>query len=73
MIAKFSAAGGINGGGFYDPNGSGTGGIPDGLVISEGELLWGELGSTYNVIGFDENGILHVGSMTAQAALDSKY
>ena len=71
MIAKFGAVGGINGGGFYDPNGSGTGGIPDGLVISDGELLWGESGSTYNVIGFDENGILHVGSMTAQAALDA--
>ena len=71
MIAKFGASGGINGGGFYDPNGSGTGGIPDGLVISEGELLWGELGGTYNVIGFDKNGILHVGSMTAQAALDA--
>ena len=71
MIAKFGAVGGINGGGFYDPNGSGTGGIPDGLVISGGELLWGESGSTYNVIGFDENGILHVGSMTAQAALDA--
>lgn len=71
MIAKFGAIGGINGGGFYDPNGSGTGGIPDGLVISGGELLWGESGSIYNVIGFDENGILHVGSMTAQAAIDA--
>lgn len=70
MIARYGAVGGINGGGFYDPNGSGTGGIPDGLVISEGELLWGNPGSTYNVIGFDGDGILHVGNMTASRALD---
>lgn len=69
MAAKYGALGGINAGGFYDPNGSGKGGIPDGLVINDGELIWGNATTAYNVIGFDGDGILHVGSMTGNTAL----
>ena len=50
--------------------GKGTGGIPDGIVIYEGELLWGDLNGGYNLAGLDGDGILHVGYMTAQHALD---
>ena len=50
--------------------GVGTGGEPDGLVISEGRLKWGSLGTTYGIIGIDNNNVLVVGDMTAQAALD---
>lgn len=70
MIEKYDCIAGTNAGGFDDPNGKGTGGIPDGLVIYEGKLLWGEPGSGYNLAGLDQNGILHVGTMTAQHALD---
>lgn len=70
MIDKYGAVAGTNAGGFDDPNGTGTGGIPDGIVIYEGELKWGSLGSTYNLAGLDKNGILHVGNMTAAHALD---
>jgi len=70
MIKKYGAVAGTNAGGFYDPNGTGTGGIPEGIVIYEGELKWGSPGSTYNLAGIDKNGILHVGNMTAQRALD---
>ena len=70
MIDKYGAVAGTNAGGFYDPNGSGTGGIPDGIVIYEGELKWGSPGTTYNLAGLDKNGILHVGNMTAAHALD---
>lgn len=70
MIDKYSAVAGTNAGGFDDPNGTGTGGIPEGIVIYEGELKWGSLGSTYNLAGLDKNGILHVGNMTAAHALD---
>ena len=70
MIRKYGAVAGTNAGGFYDPNGQGTGGIPEGIVISEGELLWGNLSSTYNVAAIDKNGILHVGNMTGQHALN---
>ncbi len=71
MIEHYDAIAGTNAGGFYDPNGNGTGGIPAGIVIYEGELLWGNRGSYYSLAGIDADGLLHVGKMTAQAALDS--
>lgn len=70
MIEKYDCIAGTNAGGFYDPNGTGTGGIPEGIVIYEGELLWGELYSSYSLAGIDADGILHVGLMTGQHALD---
>lgn len=70
MIQKYDCIAGTNAGGFYDPNGTGTGGIPEGIVIYEGELLWGELQGSYSLAGLDADGILHVGYMTAQHALD---
>ncbi len=70
MIDKYDAVAGTNAGGFYDPDGQGTGGIPEGIVIYEGELKWGEPGESYDLAGLDENGILHVGRMTASHALD---
>ncbi len=70
MIEKYDAVAGTNAGGFYDPNGTGTGGIPDGIVIYEGNLAWGNTGTSYSLAGLDKNGILHVGNMTGQEALD---
>ena len=70
MIDHYGAVGGTNAGGFYDPNGNGTGGVPDGIVIYEGKLLWGNPGSYYSLAGIDKDGILHVGRITAKAALD---
>ena len=70
MVAKYNGVAGINAGGFNDENGRGNGGIPQGLVVVDGELVWGSLNSTYNVIGFDKNHILHVGTMTGQQAMD---
>lgn len=70
MIKNNQAVGGINAGGFFDPGGGGNGGIPDGLVICDGKLMWGDKGVDCSVIGFDSKGILHVGTMTAQEALD---
>lgn len=71
MIDKYGAVAGTNAGGFDDPNGTGTGGIPDGIVIYEGELKWGKLHESYSLAGIDGNGILHVGTMTGQRALDA--
>ncbi len=71
FIEKYGAIAGTNAGGFYDPNGMGNGGTPDGLVIRDGKLAFGSLYSHYvDVIGFDSSRVLHVGDMTAQAALD---
>ena len=71
FIEKYNAIGGTNAGGFYDPNGGGNGGTPDGLVIRDGKIAWGAPGSWYiNVIGFDGENKLHVGDMSGQQALD---
>lgn len=68
MINKYGAVGGTNAGGFVDPNGTGTGGIPDGIVMSRGELIWGDESSAYSLAGLDKNGILYVGRMTGARA-----
>lgn len=70
IVNRYGAIAGVNGGGFEDENGMGNGGTPIGLVISNGELLAGELNKTYDIAGFDSNNILVVGSMTGQQALD---
>ncbi|MBR1496483.1 MAG: phosphodiester glycosidase family protein [Oscillospiraceae bacterium] len=70
MIEKYDALAGINGGGFYDPGGGGSGDTPDGIVIANGELMWGAEATSSTVIGFDADGILHVGWMSAAEALE---
>ncbi len=54
----------INGGGFNDPNYSGTGGYPIGATIVDGKIITnGEYGwnvQTGGIIGFDKEGILHL-------------
>lgn len=73
FIKKYDAIGGTNAGGFYDPDGTGNGGTPDGLVIGDGKILWGgEDYVHYCVIGFDENNILHVGNYSGAMALEKK-
>ncbi|MCD8055637.1 MAG: phosphodiester glycosidase family protein [Clostridiales bacterium] len=70
FVKSYGALGGINAGGFDDPNGSGSGAVPDGIVIKNGEIVWGDTSTYYKcVVGFDSNGILHVGNMTGAEAL----
>ena len=70
MIDHYGAVAGTNAGGFHDPNGTGTGGIPEGIVIYEGELLWGDMNTYYSLAGMDGDGLLHVGRITAKTALE---
>jgi len=75
MAEKSNSIAAINGGGYEDRAGNKTGGIPlgreeSGVVIAGGELKYGSLDTTYEIIGLDKNGILHVDNMTARAALD---
>lgn len=72
MMKAENAIAGINGGGFVDENGVGNGGIPLGIVVKNGVFLYGENASYTNVIGFDENNVLHVGSMSAAQAKERK-
>lgn len=70
MLIDYNATAAINAGGFEDPQGVGNGGIPKGVVISEGTLRFGNPDSTYEVIGITNENVLVVGNMTAQQALD---
>jgi len=70
MVRNTGAVAGINAGGFYDPQGTGRGGIPDGIVICDGVLRWGADVGSVSLMGFDDEGILHVGNMDAEAAME---
>ena len=70
MIEEHGAIAAVNANGFVDPNGMGNGGQPVGIVISQGELCYGDLNSYYDICGFDNDGKLHVGWMTGQEAMD---
>lgn len=71
FVDKYQAVAGTNAGGFEDVGGNGNGSVPDGLVIRDGELAWGNPGQLYtDVVGFDAAHWLHVGNMTGQEALD---
>ncbi len=64
-IAKMNdAVAAINGGGFYDPNGTGTGRLPYGFIMHDGEYLLGEQVDDVeevDFIGFTESGNLIAG------------
>lgn len=70
MVAKYDGIAGINAGGFNDENGSGNGGIPQGLVITDGEIVWGDANTPYHMVGLDADGILHVGAMSGNTAVE---
>ncbi len=65
MVKEFDGVAGINAGGFYDPNGTGNGSIPDTMVVSGGQVYYGEYGSAQGFAGFDEDHILHVGKFSS--------
>ncbi len=72
MVAKYDGIAGINGGGFNDENGRGNGGIPTGLVIQNGKIVYGSAGASYSsVVGLDRDGRLLLGRYTGQQALDA--
>ena len=70
MVAKYDGIAGINAGGFNDENGRGNGSTPQGLVISNGEIVWGDEYASYHLVGLDRDGILHVGAMNGKTAID---
>ena len=71
LAKRYGALGGVNGGGFYDPEGGGTGGYPDGLTVVGGEIFH-EGNSTRTFCGLDSNNILHVGDYTSDDAIDEE-
>ena len=70
MCLKYGARGGINAGGFADENGTGMGGLPDGLTIIDGVCYneGGNMGHAF--VGIGEDGILHIGYYTYEDAVN---
>ena len=64
MVKQYDAVAGINAGGFYDPDGTGNGSIPDTLVVYEGQIYYEHYGVGAGFVGLDDNHILHVGKLT---------
>lgn len=72
MVEYFDAVAGINAGGFYDPNGSGDGSIPDTLVVYEGKVYYENNGTRTGFVGFDSNHIMHVATRITSAEIKEK-
>lgn len=70
IVEKYDAVAGINGGKYEDENGMGFGGMPEGIVIADGQLLMGDPDTVYGVYGFTYDDILVVGNMTPAQALN---
>lgn len=68
ICERYDAIAAINGAFFVDTNGSGDGGTPLGFVFSEGNRLWGGEQETFNMMGFNEEGVLICGKMTGAQA-----
>ena len=66
MVNHYGAVAGTNAGGFYDPDGTGNGSIPDSMVVFEGEIYYENKGVRDGFVGIDSNYILHVGKLTPQ-------
>ncbi|MGD8192163.1 phosphodiester glycosidase family protein [Brevibacillus ginsengisoli] len=64
MVKDANAVAGINGGGFFDIKGRGTGGSPLGITISRGKYVSGDQQSEQPVIGMTKEGALVIGKYT---------
>lgn len=73
LVDKYDAIAGVNGGRYNDDNGFGKGGLPEGIVFSEGELVFGDLDRTYNIYGFDKNDVFICGRMTGREAVSKGF
>jgi len=70
MARDNNAAVAINGGGFIDPNGTSLGGVPMGLAIRDGQLLYGGYNTRSSLIGITKDNKLLLGNMTASEAFN---
>lgn len=68
FLEKYDAVLGVNGGAFSDPNGTGNGGYPGGVLISDG-VVYHEPTQYLTTACFDRNNRLIVGNITADQAI----
>ena len=73
FVKDTGAIAGINGGGFYDPNGTGNGAFPDGLTVHNGEIVHNNVGNkSTDIVALDKDGKLIVGQITADDVKQKK-
>ncbi len=60
LVKKYDALGGVNGGGFKDEGGTGSGGLPVGLTIIDGQC-YGDTNGESSFVGFDKDGKMYFG------------
>lgn len=71
MAKQNNAVVAINGGGFVDPNYNSLGGVPQGIVIKNGNIISNRsYKKTGGIIGFTDENKLILGKMTAKEALN---
>lgn len=73
IASRYKAVLAINAGGFYDPDWNSTGGVPHGVVISDGKLVANnkKAGVGGGIIGFTKDNKLILARMTANEALNA--
>ena len=71
IASRYNAVLAINAGGFYDPDWNSTGGVPHGVVISDGKLIANNVraNSSGGIVGFDKDNKLILARMSASQAL----
>ena len=69
MANRENAVLAINGGGFIDQEGMGNGGVPVGIVISEGKIINNQRSGT-GIIGFTNENKLFLGRISAEEAIN---
>ncbi|CAM3754933.1 phosphodiester glycosidase family protein [Cohnella lubricantis] len=72
MVKRTGAIAGVNAGGFADPNWKGNGFQPIGVVISQGEVYYEDLGKdkSTQIVGIDKNGKMIAGKYSIQELMD---
>lgn len=66
FVKDTGAIAGINGGAFYDPNGTGNGAFPDAITVHNGEIVHNNIGNqSTDIVALDKDGKLIVGQITA--------
>ncbi|QAA33873.1 phosphodiester glycosidase family protein [Clostridium manihotivorum] len=65
IVKKENAVAGINAGGFQDENGQGNGGVPTGMVVKDGKIVFDDQKEDkVSLIGFNTDGVLVMGKYT---------
>lgn len=66
MVKDVGAIAGVNGGGFYDPDGKGNGGFPFGLTVQNGKLVHNNVANQkVELVALDDQGKLVIQEMSA--------